>query len=310
MARRTRNRCELIPYEEIPIMSIQEAQQKAGWNITAFNLPETWKLSQGEGVVIAVLDTGCQADHPDLKDNILKGANFVQAKPPYDKNGHGTHCAGIICASNNNIGMVGVAPKAKVIPVKVLGDNGSGNIQSIAKGVQYAIKRNVDFISMSLGSPRPVPLVHKMIKLAESRGIPTFVAAGNSGRTKEVFYPANYKETIAIGAIDSNFRRANFSNTGQNLDFMAPGVDILSTVPTNWYSLMSGTSMAQPMACGLAALLLAYTRQHNSKVTLRTSEDYRNMFRKYSLPLNAGNRQKFFQGFGIIDPRKLMSDLR
>lgn len=314
MARRNNSKkksykCKLLPFERVDCLSMQEAKQKAGWNITAFNLPETWKWSKGEGVVIAVLDTGCDLDHPDLKNNLLEGKNFVkQGQPPQDGNGHGTHITGTLVAENNDIGIVGVCPKAKVIPVKVLDDKGNGNLLNVADGIRWAADQGCDIISMSLGAPIKVQEVQKAIQYAAEKGIPTFVAAGNSGNTKEVFYPANYPETIAIGAVDENFRRADFSNTGDNLDFMAPGVDIFSTVPDDWYATLSGTSMACPFAVGVAALVLAYAKQGKTKVELKTIEDYRNVFRKYTTPINNCNYKdkKFYQGFGIIDPRKMM----
>ena len=215
---------------------------------------------------------------------------------------------GILVAENNDIGVVGVCPKAKVIPIKVLDKNGNGSLINVAEGVRWAADNGADIIAMSLGAPVKVQQVRKAIQYAATKGIPTFVAAGNAGDTKEVFYPANYPETIAIGAIDENFKRANFSNTGENLDFMAPGVDILSTVPENWYAVLSGTSMAAPFAVGVAALVLSYVRSGKSKTRLETVEDYRQIFRKYTTPVENGNysHKKFYQGFGILDPRKLM----
>lgn len=302
-------KCRLFPYERVDCLSLQDAKQKAGWNITSFELPDAWKHTQGEGIKIAVLDTGCDLDHPDLDGNLLPGMNFVNPKlPPIDKNGHGTHVIGTICAENNDIGVVGVAPQAKVFPVKVLGDDGSGNLINVAKGIRWAADQGADFISMSLGAPVPVQQVRKAIQYAATRGSVCFVAAGNAGNTKEVFYPANYPETIAIGAIGPNFQRAAFSNSGYNLDFMAPGVDIFSTVPDNWYATLSGTSMAQPFACGVAALLKSYvmnTPRLAKKVKLETAADYRGQFKKHAVPIKNGNyaEQKFYQGFGIIDPR-------
>lgn len=305
-----KNRCSLPPFERVDCLSIQEVKQKSGWGITAFDLPKVWQKTQGEGVVIAVLDTGCDLNHDDLKGNLLQGANFVNAKKdPQDDQGHGSHVTGTLVAENNDIGIVGVCPKAKVLPVKVLDRNGNGNLLNVAKGIRFAIEKKADLISMSLGAPVKVQQVRKAIQQAQQKGIVTFVAAGNAGNTKEVFYPANYPETIAIGAIDENFRRADFSNTGLNLDFMAPGVDILSTVPDNWYAILSGTSMAQPFACGVAALVLSYSRSHpNAGIKLNTPEDYRQILRKYTTPINNGNYKdkKFYQGFGIIDPRKFM----
>lgn len=303
-------KCKLLPYKREECMSIQEAKQMAGWNITAFSLPKAWAKTQGEGVVIAVLDTGCDLDHPDLVNNLLPGINFCNKKlPPHDGNGHGTHVTGTLVAENNDVGVVGVCPKAKVRPVKVLDDKGNGDLRRVASGIRWAIDQKVDFISMSLGAPIKVQEVRKAIQLAAQHGIVTFVAAGNAGNTKEIFYPANYPETIAIGAIDENFRRASFSNTGVNLDFMAPGVDIFSTVPDNWYATLSGTSMAQPFACGVAALVLSYVKSGKAPgIKLENADDYRNLFKQYTTPIKNGNytEKKFYQGFGIIDPVKLL----
>jgi subtilisin family serine protease len=303
-------KCKLLPYERIDCLSIQDANQHAGWGITAFDLPKAWQYTQGEGVVIAVVDTGCDLDHPDLKDNLLEGINFVKpGTPPEDDNCHGTHCTGILVAENNDIGMVGVCPKAKVMPVKVLNSKGSGNLLDVAKGVVWAADNGADIITMSLGSPMKVQQVRKAIQYAASKGIPTFVAAGNAGNTKEVFYPANYPETIAIGAIDENFNRAKFSNTGRNLDFMAPGVDIFSTVPDNWYATLSGTSMACPFAVGVATLVLSCVKSGKVKLKLETIDDYREVFRKYTTQTpEKYDDPKFYEGFGIIDPRKMMED--
>lgn len=302
-------KCRLLPYERMDCLSIQEAKQNSGWQITAFELPKAWQFSQGEGVVIAVLDTGCDLDHPDLKQNLLEGINFVKfGKPPQDDNGHGSHVTGILIAENNEIGMVGVCPKAKVRPVKVLDKRGNGNMTNVANGIRWAVDQKVDMITMSLGSPNKVQVVRKAIQYAAERGVPTFVAAGNVGNTKEIFYPANYPETIAVGAIDEEFRRAPFSNTGRELDFMAPGVDIFSTVPNDWYATLSGTSMACPFAVGVAALVLSYVKAGKSQVQLDSVEAYRDAFRKYTTPVRNGNYTDpiFYQGFGIIDPRKFM----
>lgn len=304
-------KCKLFPYEKQDCISIQEVKQKAGWSITAFDLPKAWEHSQGEGIVIAVLDTGCQLDHEDLKDNLLEGMNFVKPnEPPVDKLGHGTHCCGILVAENNEIGVVGVCPKAKVVPVKVLDDRGGGNLLNVSNGIRWAADNNVDIITMSLGARCKLQQVRKSIQYAESKNIPVFVAAGNVGNTKEIFYPANYPETIAIGAIDENFERAKFSNTGYELDFMAPGVDILSTIPDNWYSVYSGTSMSTPFAAGIAALLLSYVRNKKTNLEINTVNDLRNILRKYTIPVKNVdlNNPKFYQGFGIIDARKFMEN--
>lgn len=114
-------KCKLFPTQRKDVVSIQEVKQKAGWEITAFDLPEVWKYTQGDNVTIAVLDTGCQLSHQDLVGNLVPGFNLInKSKPPEDDQHHGTHVTGIICAKNNNIGVVGVAPKSHVMPVKIL----------------------------------------------------------------------------------------------------------------------------------------------------------------------------------------------
>jgi major intracellular serine protease len=132
-----------------------------------------------------------------------------------DDDEHGTHVAGIIAAENNEIGVVGVAPECKIIPVKVLDKNGSGNESRIANGIKWATDvAKVDFICMSLGAPNQVVEVHQSIKYAMSKKVICFVAAGNAGKTKQIFYPANYPECIGIGSIDENLNRSfrNFGN--------------------------------------------------------------------------------------------------
>lgn len=218
-----------------------------------------------------------------------------------------THVTGIICAENNDIGMVGVAPKCKVIPIKVLDHKGAGNLLQVADGIRWAADQGVDFINMSLGSPKPIQQVRKAIQYANKNGVIVFCAAGNAGKTHSIFYPANYPETIGIGAIDENFDRAKFSCTGDDLDFLAPGVKIFSTVPDNWYAVLSGTSMANPFVTGVAVLVLSYKRNNKLNIKLETAEDYRRIFRSNTIstsnPEFAG--KKFFEGFGIIDPRKM-----
>jgi len=303
----TKNNCSLFPYKREDVFSIQEAKQAHGWEITAFNIPELWKLTQGEGVKVAVLDTGCDLNHSDLKNNLLQGKNFVNPKKdPMDGNGHGTHVSGTIAAENNLLGMVGVAPKAKIIPVKALNDGGNGNSKNVAEAIAWSADQGADFITMSLGSPDPMDDVNKSIEYAASKNCITFCAAGNAGHTRQIFYPANYPLTIGIGSIDENFERAGFSCTGDDLDFLAPGVKIFSTVPGNWYAYMSGTSMSTPFVVGCASLLLSYSRLNNNLLNLGTADSYRSIFKKHTVSLKNPDfgGKKFFEGFGIIDPRQ------
>ena len=307
------NKCSLFPYKMEQVLSLQDATQKSGWNITAFDLPALWSRSRGAGVKVAVLDTGVDLDHPDLSKNILPGYNFVnEKKEPWDDNNHGTHVAGIIAAENNEIGMVGVAPEAKIIPVKVLDRNGNGSLVNVAKGIRWAADvANADLICMSLGSPNPTQEVRKAIQHALSKKVVCFVAAGNAGVTKQIYYPANYPETIAIGSIDENLSRSSFSNTGDNLDFMAPGGRIFSTVPNDWYAVLSGTSMAAPFATGVAALVLSYSRAEGLDTKLESNLDYIDIFKAHTKPVSNNDLKNrlFYEGFGIIDPKRVLEAL-
>lgn len=297
--------CKLLPFEREDFLSMQEIKQRIGWEITAFNLPSAWQYAQGEGVKIAVIDSGCDLTHTDLENNLLPGRNFVNPKePPEDDNGHGTHVTGIICAEDNEEGIVGVAPKCKVIPVKALDKKGRGDLRQVADAIRWSADQGADFITMSLGSPKPVAIIRTAIQYAAKKKCVVFCAAGNAGRTRQIFYPAAYPETIGVGAIDENFDRAKFSCTGDDLDFLAPGVKILSTVPKNWYAVMSGTSMANPFLVGVCALLLSFVRKKKVNVILDDAEDYRGVLRNYTIPAKNFAGQKFFEGFGIIDPRK------
>lgn len=302
------HKCKLLPYKKIDCLSMLDACQKTGWGIDTLELPKAWEKTQGEGVVIGVIDTGCDLDHPDLNENLLEGVNIIDpSKPPEDCSGHGTHTIGILIAENNDIGMVGVCPKAKVVPIKALDCKGNGTLSNVTQAIRWAADRGgIDFLTMSLGSTIRVQQVRKAIQYAASKGIVTFCAAGNAGKTDEVFYPANYPETISIGAIKENFERADFSNTGKNLDFMAPGVDIFSTYTNNWYATLSGTSMACPFAVGIAALVLSYVRKGKLDIKLETADDYRELFKKYTTSVSSIDNGKFYQGYGLIDPRKLL----
>lgn len=223
------------------------------------NAPEQWQQGRtGKGVVIAVIDTGVDYNHPDLRENIIGGKDFTGKGDYMDGNGHGTHVCGTIAAANNGSGVVGVAPDAKILALKALDDNGAGDMSNVVAAIQYATDYGVDIISMSLGGPGS-PALHRAVKDAVAKGIILICAAGNEGdgdpNTEEVSYPGAYAEVIEVGAIDFNGKLAYFSNTNHEVDILAPGVDILSTYPNGQYAKLDGTSMATPHMTGAVALL-------------------------------------------------------
>ena len=297
-----RKKINLLPYirEDVHSLNTQSPQQ-LGWELQKFNIPNLWKSTEGDGVTVAVIDTGCDFNHEDLKNNIIEGKNFVQkGAPPMDVAGHGTHVASTIAAINNGTGIVGVAPKTKIMPVKALGDDGSGSIDSIIKAVEWAADQKVDFITMSLGSPNTNQSLERAINYAAGRGVIIFCAAGNSGPNSDIMYPAKYDNVIAIGAIDQNFNRTSFTCSGESLDFLAPGFNILGCVPGNRYALMSGTSMSNPFAVGCASLLLSWNKKHK-KYTLNNVNDYISVFSSMAIQIpNQEYRSKKYQGNGII----------
>lgn len=296
----------LLPYISEPLYGLSPNDpQTMGWEILKFNIPTIWNNSQGENVTVAVLDTGCDLDHSDLRDNLLNGKNFIEKNSsPLDRAGHGTHVSSTIAAINNGYGMVGVAPKTKIVPVKVLNDNGNGSVGSIVDGIYWSSDhKDVNFLTMSLGSSGSHPDIEKAINHANSKGKIVFCAAGNSGPNSDIMYPAKYKNTIAIGAIDENLKRTDFSCSGDSLDFLAPGHNIMGCIPKNKYAKMSGTSMSNPFAVGLASLLLSYNLKNN-KFMLKDYNDYVKVFRQYCQPLNDSRygTSKRYQGYGIIYP--------
>jgi subtilisin family serine protease len=300
-----RKKVSLLPYIREDINNFDSSGQVYGWEIERLNVATAWLKTKGEGVVVAVLDTGCDLDHEDLKPSLLEGINIIdKKKDPIDRSGHGTHVSSTIAAADNGRGMVGVAPRAKIVPVKVLGDEGQGDLKHVVEGIIWAADRGVDFITMSLGSPAPASQLQNALEYAHKKGVIVFCAAGNSGENSEIMYPAKYDYSIAIGAVDENFNRTSFSCSGNELDFLAPGKNILGCVPGNNYALMTGTSMSNPFATGCGALLKSYYKKTGRLNELKKIDNYIDIFKKTALPLkdNRYHLNKRYEGHGIINP--------
>ncbi len=296
----------LFPYTKEEVYGFTpNSSQKLGWEIQKFDIEKVWQKSTGENVTVAVIDTGCDFNHPDLKDNVVDGKNFIELnKDPTDKNGHGSHVSGTIAAINNQLGISGIAPKTKIIPVKALNDNGSGDLITLIKSIRWAADQKCDFITMSLGSPEPHKHLEEAINYAADKGCVIFCAAGNSGPSSDILYPAKYDNVIAIGAIDENLYRTDFTCSGKSLDFMAPGKNILGCVPDGKYAIMSGTSMSNPYATACACLLLSFLKKNNN-LKYKTAQHYIDVFKNFTIPIsNTDLRTREYQGYGIIDIKK------
>jgi subtilisin family serine protease len=269
----------------------QPAQQLP-WGIDRIDAELVWTQGLiGTGIKIAIIDTGIDLSHPDLK--VAGGTNtIVPAKSYADDNGHGTHCAGIIAALNNNIGVVGVAPGASIYAVKALARNGKGYISDIIEGIQWSVNNGMQVISMSLGATSTVQSLHDAVAAAYAANLTLVAAAGNdSGRSVE--YPAAYPEVIAVSATDSTNTIASFSSVGPQVELAAPGVGILSTYPGGKYATMSGTSMACPHVAATVALIIAAGRAS-------TPDAIRSILAATADDLGAAGRDSQY-GFGLVD---------
>ena len=259
---------------------------KDQWALADIAAPRAWDLApSAKGVVVAVVDSGVQLDHPDLKGALwtnerevagngldddgngfvddVHGWDFVDGDNDPSPGGtsefdnHGTHVAGIIGAtSNNGVGISGIAPNVQIMPVRVM-DGKSGRTDTIADGIDYAVKNGADVINLSLGGAYS-RLMDEAIARAWKAGVVVVAAAGNDGGSAASF-PASSRVAgvLGVGATDSQDALASFSNFGPGVDLTAPGVDILSTFGPSSYKLMSGTSMAAPQVSGAMALRIA-----------------------------------------------------
>jgi len=261
------------------------------WGLKLLGIPPLWKDTQGEGIKVAVLDTGIALEHPDLQPAILEARDFTRSpSAAYDAQGHGTHVSGIIAARRNAKGIVGVAPQSKIIAAKVLNDEGTGTSQNIVAGIQWAIESGADILSMSLGSPEPDEKIHQALLIAISKGIFVITAAGNEGPDLDtVGYPAGFPEMVAVGSIDRRKRLSQFSSRGRQVDVVAPGDEITSC----------------PFVSGVVALALAKHRKIGGKTPLRTQQDLIEHLCRTSADAGLARFDPLY-GCGIINPAKLM----
>ncbi|MBI5452215.1 peptidase S8 [Candidatus Gottesmanbacteria bacterium] len=226
-----------------------------------------WNYSKGDGVKVAILDTGIDQDHEDLSGKVQDkdNKNCTDSSTVDDLYGHGTHVAGIVAAStNNSLGVAGLGYNASLMNVKVLDDSGSGYYSWITNCIIWAADNGAKVINMSLGGPSKSKTLENAINYAWGKGVVLVAAAGNSGNSSPT-YPGYYTNIIAVAATDVNDQKASWSSFGRWVDVAAPGVSIYSTFPNHRYTInkslgydyASGTSMATPHVAGLAALVWA-----------------------------------------------------
>jgi serine protease len=209
--------------------------QSVPWGVHAIHAEAVWPVTRGAGVNVAVLDTGIDFDHPDLREAYAGGYNtFDPSKPPLDGHRHGTHVAGTIAAADNDIGVIGVAPKVKIWAIKVLADDGAGTNETIVAGFEWLIAKKKEIggpwtANLSLGSNLPSEIEERAVTTAITEGIVVVASAGNRA-IDQLKYPAKYHGVIAVGAVDELDKRAAFSSYGLGLSVMAPGVAVPSSI--------------------------------------------------------------------------------
>ncbi len=258
------------------------------WGLSAVHAQQAWEQTMGQGIVVAVIDTGVDLSHPDLAGNLVSGISFVDSVQgpsgsaddarvvpfhnvgPVDDNGHGTHVAGIIAAeANDGIGGAGVAPLCKIMPVKVLAYNTKGLEGDVASGIIWAVDHGARILNLSLGGVGGSQTLARAVAYAEAHGALIVAAMGNDGQDPTLHYgadaefPASLPGVVAVGATMADGEVAAYSNHGSWISLAAPGSGILSTTPTYpvfedlqpGYDILSGTSMATPFVSGTAALI-------------------------------------------------------
>ncbi len=235
------------------------------WNFRSINVEKAWEESKGEGITVAVIDTGVSRVTDLQQTEFVDGYDFVNDRTDAsDDNGHGTHVAGTIAEStNNNYGVAGVAYEAKIMPLKVLSATGGGDVADIAESIRFAADNGADIINMSLGGGGENQVMKEAINYAHQKGVVIIAAAGNANQNAAA-YPARYPNVISVSALDSSGLKAPYSNFGAGVDISAPGGSdqglilqetIDATTGNAVFKGLKGTSMAAPHVAGVAALV-------------------------------------------------------
>jgi len=234
------------------------------WALGKIQALEAWQVTSGsQDVLIAILDTGIDQNHEDLKGKVMAEVNFTDSPTLDDIHGHGTHIAGIIAAnSNNGTGIAGVASEVRLMNVKVADDKGRCQASAVADGIIWAVDSGAGVINISIELREPSLQLEDAVNYAWSQGAIIIAAAGNDGSQSPI-YPAYYENCIAVAATRQNDTLAPLSNYGDWVNVAAPGFNIYSTLPDDGYGYKTGTSFAAPYVSGLAALLFSVVTDTN-----------------------------------------------
>jgi len=234
------------------------------WGVKLIGAKDMWRKGYtGKGVTIAIIDTGVDYSHRELRDRVVDGKSFVDSEPDYmDEHYHGTHVAGIAAGSGEEV--PGVAPEANILAVKALDSDGRGSLESIVEAIKWSVDNGADIINLSLGAPENHPDLEEAIQYAVDEGVFPICAAGNNGNPNEEVsdpnYPAWIDESVSVSAICNEKEVAQFSARGK-VEVSGPGVKVYAPVLDNEYAYLSGTSMSCPHVAGALALILEQIKE-------------------------------------------------
>ncbi|WP_180242418.1 S8 family serine peptidase [Bacillus sp. AFS029533] len=263
--------------------------------VTPWGVRLIGQTSKNEKVIkVAILDSGVDKEHPDLKGKIIKEFNATNL-PNTDKLGHGTAIAGILTANDNDIGIVGVRKNIEIYSAKVMRDNGKIYKQDFIKGFEWAILNDVDIINISLGFSKEFPELKELVKRSIERGIILVAASGNN-YGENASYPAKYKEVISVGMINQRLKPLKQSVIGK-IDFVAPGENILSTNNQKLYSYYTGASFSTAFITGVVAEYLSY--ENFTKNNVRQMKIYNCL--KINSKVISGSKKIVGNGIPIIN---------
>jgi len=229
------------------------------WGVRRIRAPEAWSRTTGHRVKVGVIDTGVDFDHPDLRHSLERGINLLyRTMLPYDDNGHGTHIAGTIAAANRMQGMIGVAPRSVIYPIKAFDYNGTAYVSDIILGIDWSVRNRMDVVNMSFGMRTRSKSLLDAVAGAYRSGVLIVASSGNDGKQGRIDYPARSRYTVAVGATNRKGEIASFTNRSDAVDIYAPGEKVDSCWLRGNHKTMSGTSMATSHVTGAIALLLAH----------------------------------------------------